>query len=245
MNDINKFDALVYQVTKFVSPAMTIKVSDNTAANDAVETGKQIKEYQKKIETLRKELVGPLNEQVKEINDYAKKISYPLNSVESHLKTELSKFADAQEKIRQEERAKLQAMREAEQKRIEAEKQELFAKLKAEADISKTSVEDLSILVINEKKESEYREANKEIKAQEKEIEATAIKGVKRPWKAEVIDELKVPREYMIVDMRRINEAVRAGVRDIPGVTIFQETSISFGKTTAVPIAAQIDDYFN
>lgn len=241
---IQQFDALISQMTTFVSPALTIKVSDNTTANDAVETGKQIKEYQKKIEALRKELVGPFNEQVKEINDYAKKISAPLNDVEAHLKIELSTFAAIQEKKRAEEMRKIEAAREVERLKIEAERKEALEKMQAEAKETGKEIQPLETLVLNAKKESEFRDVNKYLRAQEKAIEATAMKGVKRNWKAEVLDETKIPREFLSVDMKKINEAVRLGVREIAGVKISQETSIAFGKTTKVTEAALVEDYF-
>lgn len=48
-----------------------------------------------------------------------------------------------------------------------------------------------------------------------------------RRWKGTVTDEQLVPREYLIVDQRLINKAVRDGVREIPGVRIEQETGLS------------------
>jgi hypothetical protein len=45
--------------------------------------------------------------------------------------------------------------------------------------------------------------------------------GTKR-WKATVVDAALVPREYLIVDERLLNAAVKDGVREIPGVQIEQ-----------------------
>jgi hypothetical protein len=44
--------------------------------------------------------------------------------------------------------------------------------------------------------------------------------SVRREWKATVIDPSELPREYTIPDVKGINAAVRAGVRDIPGCKI-------------------------
>ena len=38
------------------------------------------------------------------------------------------------------------------------------------------------------------------------------------------IDE--VPREYMMVDVQKVNAAIRQGVREIPGLNIYEEKSI-------------------
>jgi fused signal recognition particle receptor len=44
----------------------------------------------------------------------------------------------------------------------------------------------------------------------------------RKRWVAEVVDATKVPREYWAVDQKKINQAVRDGVREIPGVRIQQ-----------------------
>lgn len=41
-------------------------------------------------------------------------------------------------------------------------------------------------------------------------------------WTFEVVDEKKVPREYLVVDSAAINKAIRNGVREIDGLDIFQ-----------------------
>jgi hypothetical protein len=50
--------------------------------------------------------------------------------------------------------------------------------------------------------------------------------GTKR-WVGEVVDEALVPREYLIVDQRLINQAIRDGVRDIPGVRIHEKHGVT------------------
>jgi hypothetical protein len=50
--------------------------------------------------------------------------------------------------------------------------------------------------------------------------------AVKR-WTGVVEDESLVPREYLIVDQKAINAAVKAGVREIPGVKIEQVSGLS------------------
>ena len=41
-------------------------------------------------------------------------------------------------------------------------------------------------------------------------------------WTFEVVDEKKVPREYLVVDSVAVNKAIRNGVREIDGLDIFQ-----------------------
>jgi hypothetical protein len=44
--------------------------------------------------------------------------------------------------------------------------------------------------------------------------------SVRKEWRATAIDRSKLPDEYLIVDEARINQEVKAGTREIPGVTI-------------------------
>lgn len=54
----------------------------------------------------------------------------------------------------------------------------------------------------------------------------------RRPWVGTVEDESKVPREFLVVDQRAINAAVRAGKRWIPGVRIEQVDQLAVRAKT-------------
>ena len=51
--------------------------------------------------------------------------------------------------------------------------------------------------------------------------------NVVKRWTAVVVDEAQVPRAYLKVDQVAINAAVKAGMRDIPGVRIEQSDSLA------------------
>jgi fused signal recognition particle receptor len=50
---------------------------------------------------------------------------------------------------------------------------------------------------------------------------------VRKVWKHEVLDVDAVPREYLVVDERAIRQAIRDGVRAIPGVRIEQVSELA------------------
>lgn len=52
------------------------------------------------------------------------------------------------------------------------------------------------------------------------------ISSVVKRWSSHVTDESKVPRKYMMVDTSAIRQAVSAGIREIPGVSIYQVSSV-------------------
>ncbi|HRS66743.1 MAG TPA: hypothetical protein P5519_12750 [Spirochaetia bacterium] len=53
------------------------------------------------------------------------------------------------------------------------------------------------------------------------------LKGVTKRWTFDVLDSTQVPREYMVVDTAAIRAAINAGIRTIPGVTIYQSESLT------------------
>ncbi len=57
--------------------------------------------------------------------------------------------------------------------------------------------------------------------------EATKVKGITKRWVFEVTDAHLVPREYLVVDEKKIREAVSTGTRLIPGVRIYQESGLT------------------
>jgi hypothetical protein len=65
-------------------------------------------------------------------------------------------------------------------------------------------------------------------------LEPTRIRGdygatafVRRSWSFEVVELDRVPREYMSLDVTVVREAItRDGVREIPGLRIFQAEAL-------------------
>ena len=54
--------------------------------------------------------------------------------------------------------------------------------------------------------------------------------SVRKHWKFTIDDEVAVPRYYLKVDDKKIRDAIREGVRQIPGVNIFQVETIATRK---------------
>ena len=50
-----------------------------------------------------------------------------------------------------------------------------------------------------------------------------STEGVRNVWTFEVQNPANVPREYLILDEKKIREAIRSGERSIPGLMIFQQ----------------------
>ncbi|MDD5304787.1 MAG: hypothetical protein PHS14_16955 [Elusimicrobia bacterium] len=50
---------------------------------------------------------------------------------------------------------------------------------------------------------------------------------VKKVWTFKVLDLDAVPRAYLVLDESRVREAIRQGVREIAGLEIYQDESLS------------------
>ena len=50
-----------------------------------------------------------------------------------------------------------------------------------------------------------------------------STEGVRKVWTYEVQNLANVPREYLILDEKKVRQAIRLGERHIPGLTIFQK----------------------
>lgn len=46
-------------------------------------------------------------------------------------------------------------------------------------------------------------------------------------WTFKIADKLKVPSEYLIVDEKKVREAIRNGIREIEGIEIYQEEKLA------------------
>jgi hypothetical protein len=55
---------------------------------------------------------------------------------------------------------------------------------------------------------------------------APKVTGMRKDWVAEIENTELIPRQYMVPDQVLINQAVRNGIREIPGVKIYEKESI-------------------
>lgn len=120
------------------------------------------------------------------------------------------------------------------------------ALLEAE-DVLKGKIETYQLKKEEERLKEENRLQEKQQKQHEKAVEKAEDKGVVPPappapvhvetegkveglqmrkiWTFQIEDEMKIPKEYMIADTKKIGKVVKAGIREIPGVRIYEDSS--------------------
>lgn len=177
-----------------------VEVTNQEDADNANEILKKLTAGLKEIEKKRKSFTQPLNQSLKEINSTFKKAVEPIENA----KSELSK--------------KLMTWRAAEQKRI-AEEQE------------KARKEEERRRKIQEAHKAKGHEVKEDITPVEKPMPFAVQDTTKTrtQWTYEIQDVSQIPREYLQVNGPAITKAVREGVRDIPGVKIYQKEIPVFG----------------
>ena len=57
-------------------------------------------------------------------------------------------------------------------------------------------------------------------------VEDGKLTKVKK-WVWELENEALIPREYLSLDSKKVDEAVKQGVRNIPGIKVFEKEEIS------------------
>jgi flagellar biosynthesis GTPase FlhF len=260
MKELKEFDSLSADITLFVAPAKDLRVIDPRSSQSAIVVAQTIKDYLNKVESKRKELVGPLNTQVKAINDYCKKITSPLLEADCHVRSELNAFAAEQERIRRAEEARI------ERERQEAERKAREERELAEEELRKKQEEEVEAHAeaarlfgpeggdietaneaINQKLDREWAEKKAELdrndairanefKQREWDANQVQIKNTRANLKVRVVDINLIPKEFLIVtpNEKALVAVGKTGAK-IPGVEFYEDISVAIGRTTRMP----------
>lgn len=226
---LSVFDKLQADIAVKLAPSLKITVTDDDSKNNALAEIKTIRGYAKLVEQKRTELVKPLRDSVNEINDYAKKLLKPINDADLHIKNHLLSYEKKLQKIRDEELKRIAEERnkkEAELRaEIEAKKQEQsFAAMFDEPEVAQKKQVELDVQEARRLHEIE-RDNSKETKF----ANSMKVSGVRNVWKMKVTDESKVPRQYMVVDAKKVMDAFRESQNNlqIDGIEFFQEQTLA------------------
>lgn len=226
-NGLIVFDKLKADISVFVEPCTKMAVADKESSTAALDAAKQVKSFIKKVEEARVSMVAPHNERVKQINAYAKQITEPLLNAEKHLKTQLVAFERLLEQERERQRKAAEELR----KKAEEEAREQLRRQQEEAEtiamFSDSKEAKKAEIVATATAERTMVDIEKQHKEQEKMIAQTKVSGTRKRWVFEVEDASQIPRGFLTLDEKTVRAAIADGVREIPGIRIFEETSIA------------------
>jgi len=189
------------KIDEMVEMAKAHEVADDESDKQAVAMAGEAKKLFNRIEGLRKDIVEDPNQFVRSVNNLAKEYNKPLKEIENDLKRKSGHYKYKKEQERREQERKAQE-----------EAAKLQAKLDKEA--KKKKIEPVVVPVpVMPKQDSVTR------------AETGASSHIRKQWKGEIVEPEKVPREYCVPSQQLINQAVKQGIREIPGVKIWEDIS--------------------
>lgn len=213
-----KSDAAVVAVEseahKITAFAQSLVIQTNEGYSQAADTLKAIKGLLRQIEDARVRVTRPLNEALRAVNAQAKEASAPLLTSESRIKRAMVTYSTEQERIRREEQRKAEEAARKEREKLEAQarKAEAAGRVERAMELEQRAATVVAPVI--------QREPPK--------VSGVAMRSI---WRFEVVDPAAVPREYLVVDEKRIGAVVRAmkGDTQIPGVRVWEEKSLAAG----------------
>jgi len=199
-----KFGKFAEELKRLREIAKGFKVEDDAAEKEALEMIGKVKKFLKAGESERKVIIGPSKMFFDSINRFWKPYKDIGADIERILKRGLGQYM-AKKELERKEREKKEAEAAA----------ALQAKLDAEAE--EKGLEKVEVKIVKEKKDK------KEVVRSSSGTAAHTRKN----WTFEVLDFSKVPDQYKVLDRVKVNSAIKAGIREIPGLEIKQEIGVS------------------
>lgn len=194
-----------------------IEITCDTQAEYVTDIRKSCKDVLKEIERVRKFLKEPSLEQGKRIDQQAKESAKPWEERVQVANSLLLDWHNSQEEIRKKE---AEEARQAELKRLERVKEEELSK------VMNGESGDASGLAEVETNIERLENKVTKIVTNTKTPRATAY--VKTNWSFEVVDPEKVPREFLIVDTKKLGQYARSmkETANVPGVKFYAKKGI-------------------
>jgi len=191
---------------KSMAAVYAMEVVDDKTAAQITDLASSAKKAGRAIDMAMKAFVSPANERIKEIRGFAKIFTEKAAAIEAEAKTKIKAWHQSERIKREKEDAEKRRLAEIANKKLAEEAKAIGM---SEEDTPKVEVPTAPKLppVIR--------------------TQNGAKSSVSMVWKFKVEDLCLIPGEYMIPDNVKIGKAVRAGVRDIPGINIFQDEQIS------------------
>lgn len=212
---------------------------------------KEITTQEKAIDEKKSSILAPAKEFVNAVTGYAKELLQPLDTAKQIISNKVLEYNKIQEQKRREEQERirkeqeeLRLKQEAEQKKIEEQrlenerKQKELAEKENELSDEELRLEKKRIAIENEKlkleqerqaelarKETEENERKAKMEQERLDLEAKANKpkGIRTIRQFEVIDKKLVPIEFLDVNDTKVNQVIKLGTREIPGINIYSK----------------------
>jgi hypothetical protein len=211
------------EIERMKAQALAHVVTDEAGQNGAITMAGQAKKLATAIEKKRKEVIEAPSEFVKTVNNFVKVFKDTLDEIDRKLKAGIQAHMT---------KVQMQQREAQERARMEA------AKIQQELDARAAA--------LNAQREAEARKAvktGKSVKPIEDEVLAPIVVApvvpvqkvfrsetgssvhLRKDWVWDVLDISLIPGKYLMVDKVSVNQAVKSGIREIPGIRIYETES--------------------
>ncbi|MFA6142478.1 MAG: hypothetical protein WC738_04195 [Candidatus Omnitrophota bacterium] len=239
------------QAVATLTEVRSITIKSQDGYDKASEVLKTIKGKIKLLDTLRKGITKPLDEAKQKVMDLFRTPLEHYEEAETVLKKGMLTYSEEQEALRRKEQERLERIaaeerrkkaeqeaewrRKEEEKRKEAEKlareaaREKDAKVKAEKEALAAKAKAEADKAASKADERAFEQQNIIAPTAAPKVEAVAGVSYRDQWTAEVTDFEKLPNDYKLPDMSKLNKVAQAtkGTLNIPGVKWNKEKIIS------------------
>lgn len=213
-NFINPVEIKAREFLLKIRSSEIINEGDNLKACEFL---KEINSYNKTVKSLKSAEEAPFKSSLKEITEKYKNALDFLAEAEKLLRSKISDYAEI----------KLERLREI-QKLDTKRAEEIAIKKLDELQALKESAGDydeVTKAVLISSIDSKVNAVIEEISTADEISVGNSMTTFRKHITFEIVDITKVPAEYLSVDTKAINQAIRNGVRDIPGLKIFEKLS--------------------
>jgi hypothetical protein len=199
-----KFNEAKDMISNLANSCKTVVINDAGSLLYAKDLAKNAKKIEKFIEERKMEITRPIMDDKKKIDDLAKNLLSELQLAIKDLRDSILNFEREQEAIRL-----------AELRRLEEERKKKEDELRA-AMVNKTEVsqEDIQQLQVIKQQQAEA-------------ITMPSTSSISKVWTFEIMAHELIPLEYLMPDEAKIKAAIKSGVREIPGIAIFQKDQLT------------------
>lgn len=180
---------------------------DDQSIYEATEFRTELKAFKRRVEDAETTTAKPLKEAWEAAREPFLALRKKIDETERLLNKRLSDYAAA-------ENAKRLA-------REQEERQRQLAALKA-AQIEAEKKQDVDTVIALAEAQVHVETKPQEDKLRSVEIGKAKV-SFRDNWVHQIVDITQVPREYFSIDPAKINAAIKAGARDIPGLRIFNQ----------------------
>ncbi len=212
--------AIIFEPSEFIDAVNGICRMITDKLKEAAEiTGDKVTQHQARVEMERRERERQAMEAARKLQEELRREAEEANKKAMEEARERAEEEAREKRLHDEEEAKKRKASEAEMETLakKAEEERLAAIKQAEDEATKMAVEAPTVIPPTIPKEQ------KAVRT-----ESGTAAHQRKDWTFEIVNEAEIPREYLMVDEKRIREAVGMGTREINGVRIFEKQTTIF-----------------